>query len=128
MQKPTGSPNSQPHSFNKIASSIPNKQGVNSNGSLGHDKARSILGEHHIDTNSILANGKGVVHPFERKIENTAERLHHEYRIDTQNTNYDLSDGESIHEIDASGIRHRKKPNLMIKLEERRTTIGSNFA
>jgi hypothetical protein len=129
MQKNNGNPVSLTQQFVKMADSTQNKPGTqNPNEPNGQLNTRTILGEQRINTNVVSSNGKGSLGQKEHSIDPLRKQLHHEYRIDTQNTNYDMSDGESIHETHSDGTRHRKKPNLLIKLEERRTTIGSNYA
>ena len=129
MQKNNGNPVSLTQQFSKITEAGPIKPGVSSLNELNNqEKYRIILGEQRNNTNVASTNGKGLLDPLDNNPEGLRKQFRHEYRIDTQNTNYDMSDDESIHEIDSRGMRFRKKPNLMIKLEERRTTQGSNLA
>jgi len=129
MQKNNGSPVTLTQYSGKMTLTDPSKPGASSLQEIhSQDKIRAILSEKPINTNTTSTNNKGSLDYLDQNSEALKKKYRHEYRIDTQNTNYDASEDESIHDIDATGARFRKKPNLLIKLEERRTTLGSNYA
>ena len=89
------------------------------------DCSRQIFSEQRVVSRNQNGNGRQIQHEtYNHAPDFTNFGQREVQRVETEETNYDMSDDESIHEFDSFGTRYRRKPNLLIVIEERRMTYG----